>query len=197
MGSADPIAGRASAIPKAAGAAAAAASSASDVAVVAAAACSHLILLTSVLMLLVRHAGCCIQLGTFPSTTYKRTRSQLSLLKTFVPRVRGGILVPCGRPFHLGIPSSAPFLCPSLVFSGSLWAKGLAGFFRVSPYSFVEDDAQGPEEEAKSASNQGKTKGQQLKGKIVHNFHTFSEFLILFHHFSPRIFPFKTKGLAQ
>ena len=38
---------------------------------------------------------------------------------------------------------------------------------------------------------QRKTKGQQLKGKIV------SEFFTLFHNFSPRTFPFKTKGFSS
>ena len=37
---------------------------------------------------------------------------------------------------------------------------------------------------------QGKTKGQQLKGKIVHNFHTFSHFS----EFFPQDFPLQNKG---
>ena len=44
------------------------------------------------------------------------------------------------------------------------------------------------------APNQGKTKGQQLKGKIV------SHFFALFHtfsHFFPQDFPFKTKGFSS
>ena len=48
---------------------------------------------------------------------------------------------------------------------------------------------------------QRKTKGQQLKGKIVSEiftlFHTFSHFLALFHNFSPGTFPFKTKGFSS
>ena len=45
---------------------------------------------------------------------------------------------------------------------------------------------------------QRKTKGQQLKGQnrfiIVH---TFSHFLALFQNFSPKTFPFKTKGFCS
>ena len=44
---------------------------------------------------------------------------------------------------------------------------------------------------------QGKTKGQQLKGKIVSNFHTFRTFSHFFKNFSPRTFPFKTKGFSS
>ena len=45
---------------------------------------------------------------------------------------------------------------------------------------------------------QGKTKGQQLKGQnrfII--FHNFSHFFTLFQNFSPRTFPFKTKGFSS
>ena len=45
---------------------------------------------------------------------------------------------------------------------------------------------------------QGKTKGQQLKRQnrfII--FHSFSHFFRLFHNFSPRTFPFKTKGFSS
>ena len=45
-----------------------------------------------------------------------------------------------------------------------------------------------------SQDNQRKTKGQQLKGKIV------SEFFTLFIHFlnfSPRTFPFETEGFSS
>ena len=44
------------------------------------------------------------------------------------------------------------------------------------------------------ANNQGKTKGQQLKGKIVSEF---SHFFALFQTFSPRTSPFKTKGFSS
>ena len=49
-----------------------------------------------------------------------------------------------------------------------------------------------------NGSFQRKTKGQQLKGKIVSEFSPFSHFFTLFQNFPPRIFPFKTqKVLAQ
>ena len=45
-----------------------------------------------------------------------------------------------------------------------------------------------------SSESQGKTKGQQLKGKIVSEF---SHFFALFQNFSPRTFPFRTKGFCS
>ena len=45
-----------------------------------------------------------------------------------------------------------------------------------------------------SGLDQGKTKGQQLKGKIVSEFFTFFALFHTFSEFSPQDFPFKTKG---
>ena len=49
-----------------------------------------------------------------------------------------------------------------------------------------------------SSFSQGKTKGQQLKGKIVSDFFTlFSHFFTLFQNFPPRTFPSKAKGFSS
>ena len=45
--------------------------------------------------------------------------------------------------------------------------------------------------------NQGKTKGQELKGKIVSEFSHFLHFFTHFQNFSPRTFPFKTNGFSS
>ena len=48
-----------------------------------------------------------------------------------------------------------------------------------------------------SASSQRKTKGQELKGKLVSYFsHFFRTFSKHFQNLSPRTFPFKTKGFS-
>ena len=42
-----------------------------------------------------------------------------------------------------------------------------------------------------------KLKGNNERAKSFQNFHAFSEFFTLFHNFSPRTFPFKTKGSSR
>ena len=95
-----------------------------------------------------------------------------------------------GGNFSSSLRFSGPFFC------AAKWAFStlkLAAPWRQPPEAPLDGSKRIPQNSCKISLpiNQQKTKGQQLKGKIV------SEFFTLFQNFFRRAFPFKTKGVSS